>query len=94
MKVGQCYLHHKETIDNFCIVGFESDNKDRDGPIFEYNYFHHQDFDLHVKQEDMCDPGGEAVRMGHSDKARTYIRAIFRYNYLEECDGDGQIVTN
>jgi len=94
MRVDHCYFHHKETVGNFCIVGFKSDNNDGDGPIFEYNYFHHQDLDLRVKREDMGDAGGEAVRMGHSDMARTNFRAIFRYNYLEECNGDGEIVTN
>lgn len=95
MKVDHCHFHHKETIGNFCIVGFGSDNKVGEGPIFEYNYFQHQDLDHHIKEEDMGDPGGEAVRIGHSgDMARKYVRAIFRYNFLEKCNGDGEIVTN
>jgi hypothetical protein len=94
MKVDHCYFHHKETKGNFCIVGFNSDNKGGEGPLFEYNYFLHQDLNLHVDPEEIGDAGGEAVRMGHSDMDRTYFRAIFRYNYLEKCNGDGEAVTN
>jgi hypothetical protein len=32
--------------------------------------------------------------MGHSEMKRKYFRTIFRYNYLEQCNGDGEIVTN
>ena len=32
--------------------------------------------------------------MGHSSMDRTDFRAIFRYNYLDKCNGDGETVTN
>jgi poly(beta-D-mannuronate) lyase len=94
MKVDHCHFHNKETKGNFCIVGFDQDNKNGEGPLFEYNHFQHQDLDLHVDAEDIGDAGGEGVRMGHSDMDRTYFRAIFRYNYLHKCNGDGETVTN
>jgi poly(beta-D-mannuronate) lyase len=94
MKVDHCHFHNKETKGNFCIVGFDQDNKNGEGPLFEYNHFQHQDLDLHVDAEDIGDAGGEGVRMGHSDMDRTYFRAIFRYNYLDKCNGDGETVTN
>jgi poly(beta-D-mannuronate) lyase len=94
MKVDHCHFHNKETKGNFCIVGFDQDNKNGEGPLFEYNHFQHQDLDLHVDAEDIGDAGGEGVRIGHSDMDRTYFRAIFRYNYLDKCNGDGETVTN
>jgi len=94
MKVDHCHFHNKETKGNFCIVGFDSDNQDGKGPLFEYNHFQNQDLGLHVKPEVIGDAGGEALRMGHSDMDRTYFRAIFRYNYLEKCNGDGETLTN
>ena len=45
---------HKETKGNFCIVGFDSDNKDGEGPLFEYNHFQHQDLGLHVKRKTLA----------------------------------------
>ena len=94
MKVDHCYFHNKETKGNFCNVAFDSDNKVEQGPLFEYNYFLHQDLGLHVPEKDYGDAGGEAVKMGDSHQCRTYFRAIFRYNYLEQCNGDGEVVTN
>jgi poly(beta-D-mannuronate) lyase len=94
MKVDHCYFHNKETKGNFCIVGFDEDNTVEQGPLFEYNHFQNQDLDLHVDPEDIGDAGGEGVRMGHSKMDRTYFRAVFRYNYLDKCNGDGETVTN
>lgn len=94
MKVDHCFFHHKENRGNFCNVAFDSDNKLKEAPLFEYNYFLHQDLGLHVPPEKYGDAGGEAVKMGDSSQSRTYFRAIFRYNLLEQCNGDGETITN
>ena len=94
MKVDHCFFHHKDNKGNFCNVSFDSNNKVGQGPLFEYNYFLHQDLGLHVPPEDYGDAGGEAIKIGDSQQCRTYFRAIFRYNYLEQCNGDGEVITN
>jgi poly(beta-D-mannuronate) lyase len=95
MKVDHCFFHHKKTKGNFCIVGFDSDNTVEQGPLFQYNYFLHQDLDQQLPDpEENGDAGGEALRIGHSKQCRTYFRAVFRYNYIEECNGDGETITN
>ena len=94
MKVDHCHFHHKETKGNFCLVGFGSDNTVEQGPLFEYNHFQDQELVRHVPPDKYGDAGGEALRMGHSSMDRTDFRAIFRYNYLDKCNGDGETVTN
>lgn len=94
IKVDHCYFHHKKSEGQFCSV-YLKDNEPGKGPLFEYNYFQHQDFGEHLPPGTRYgDAGGEAIQMGHSDHARKYYRAIVRYNYFEECNGDGEIVSN
>jgi hypothetical protein len=95
MKVDHCYFHHKKSEGQFCNVFSAKDNEPGKGPLFEYNYFQHQDFGKHLPRGiKYGDAGGEAIQMGHSKQARRYYRAIVRYNYFEQCNGDGEIITN
>jgi hypothetical protein len=99
MKVDHCFFHDKPSEGQFCNVKYRSDNKHGEGPLFEYNYFLHQDYDEIVEKDDNGDPkigdaGGEAIQMGDSKLCRFYFRAIVRYNYFEECNGDGEMITN
>jgi len=98
MKVDHCHFHHKNSEGQFCNVFLPGDNGPGKGPIFEYNYFQHQDYGKYEEYfpegKSYGDAGGEAIQMGHSSHARRLYRAIVRYNYFEECNGDGEIVTN
>jgi poly(beta-D-mannuronate) lyase len=96
MKVDHCFFHHKPSKGNFCNVKYRDDNKPGEGPIFEYNHFLHQDYDKFITAEggSIGDAGGEAIQMGDSQLCRFYYRGIFRYNYFEECNGDGEMITN
>jgi poly(beta-D-mannuronate) lyase len=94
MKVDHCFFHHKESEGQFCNVSFDRDNEHGEGPLFEYNYFLHQDYNKIVGDENIGDAGGEAIQMGASSLCRFYFRAILRYNYFEECNGDGEMITN
>jgi poly(beta-D-mannuronate) lyase len=94
MKVDHCFFHHKESEGQFCNVSFDGDNEHGEGPLFEYNYFLHQDYNKHVGDDNIGDAGGEAIQMGASQVCRFYFRGIFRYNYFEECNGDGEMITN
>jgi Chondroitinase B len=94
MKVDHCFFHHKPSEGQFCNVKYKSDNEHGDGPIFEYNYFQHQDYNEIVGDENIGDAGGETIQMGDSKLCRWYYRAIVRYNYFEECNGDGELITN
>jgi hypothetical protein len=95
MKVDHCFFHDKLTEGTFCNIESESDNKIGDGPLIEYNHFRNQDYGKHLPPGvDYGDAGGEAIKIGGSGQARILIRAIFRYNFLELCNGDGEIITN
>jgi poly(beta-D-mannuronate) lyase len=95
IKVDHCHFHHKKSEGQFCNVFMPGDNKPGKGPIFEYNYFEHQDFGEHLPDGvKYGDAGGEAIQMGHSDHAGQYYGVIVRYNCFEECNGDGEIVSN
>jgi hypothetical protein len=100
MKVDHCKFHQKSTAGHFIDVLFD-DGKDigfNDGPVIEYNHFLHQNLgdhpELWPKGKKYGDAGGEAIKVGLAGKCRTYYRVIFRYNYLEECNGDGEIISN
>jgi poly(beta-D-mannuronate) lyase len=94
MKVDHCFFHQKPSEGQFCNVSFAEDNEPGKGPLFEYNYFQHQDYNKIVGDDKAGDAGGEGIQMGNSDHARRFYRAIVRYNCFEECNGDGEIVTN
>lgn len=94
MKVDRCFFHDKPSEGQFCNVKYRSDNKHGEGPLFEYNYFLHQDYNKIVGDDNIGDAGGEAIQMGDSKLCRFYFRGIFRYNYFEECNGDGEMITN
>ena len=94
MKVDHCFFHEKESEGQFCNVKYRSDNKHGEGPLFEYNYFLQQNYDKFVGKDEIGDAGGEAIQMGDSKLCRFYFRAIVRYNYFEECNGDGEMITN
>jgi poly(beta-D-mannuronate) lyase len=95
IRVDHCHFHHKKSEGQFCNIFLPEDSEPGKGPIFEYNYFEHQDFGEHLPpSKSYGDAGGEAIQMGHSDHARRLYRAIVRYNYFEECNGDGEIVSN
>jgi hypothetical protein len=66
MKVDYCFFHDKNSKGNFCNVKYDRDNEDGTGPLFEYNYFLHQDYNEIVGDEDICDAGGETIQMGDS----------------------------
>ena len=75
MRVDHCFFHDKPSEGQFCNVKYRSDNKHGDGPLFEYNYFLHQDYDEIVEKDDNGDPkigdaGGEAIQMGDSKLCR------------------------
>lgn len=101
MKVDHCKFHQKSTVGHFIDVLFDDgkDNNVSDGPIIEYNHFLNQDLGDHPDNwaEDANgygDAGGEAIKAGLARSCRTYYRVIFRYNVLEECNGDGEIISN
>jgi len=95
IKVDHCHFHHKKSEGQFCNVFLPDDNEPGKGPIFEYNYFEHQDFGEHLPPgTSYGDAGGEAIQMGHSSHAGRFYRAILRYNCFEKCNGDGEIVSN
>ncbi|HEX2471173.1 MAG TPA: chondroitinase-B domain-containing protein [Nitrososphaera sp.] len=94
MKVDHCFFHHKPSEGQFCNVKYRSDNKHGEGPLFEYNHFQHQDYNEIVGDDNIGDAGGEGIQMGDSALCRWYYRAIVRYNYFEECNGDGEMITN
>jgi poly(beta-D-mannuronate) lyase len=101
MKVDHCKFHQKSTVGHFIDVLFDDgkDNNVKDGPVIEYNHFLNQDLGDHPDNwpEDANgygDAGGEAIKAGLANKCRTYYRVIFRYNLLEECNGDGEIISN
>jgi hypothetical protein len=95
MKVDHCFFHQKESGGQFCNVSFDPEGNDvEEGPLFEYNYFLHQNFGRHVPPEKYGDAGGEAIQMGHSKQSRIFFRAIFRFNILEQCNGNGETITN
>ncbi len=94
MRVDHCFFHHKKSKGQFCNVKFGSDNDPGEGAIFEYNYFLHQDYNEIAGDDNIGDAGGEGIQMGDSAHASRYYRAIVRYNCFEECNGDGEIVTN
>lgn len=94
MKVDHCFFHEKPSEGQFCNVKYRSDNKPGEGPVFEYNHFEHQDYNKTVGDDKIPDAGGEAIQMGDSKLCRWYYRAIVRYNYFEECNGDGEMITN
>jgi poly(beta-D-mannuronate) lyase len=94
MKVDHCFFHQKPSEGQFCNVSFAEDNEPGKGPLFEYNYFQHQDYNKIVGEDKVGDAGGEGIQMGNSAHARRFYRAIVRYNCFEECNGDGELVTN
>ncbi len=95
IKVDLCHFHHKKSEGQICSVFLPEDDEAGMGPLFEYNYFQHQDFDEHLPPgKGQGDAGGEAIQMGHSSHARRFYRAVVRYNNFEECNGDGEIVSN
>jgi hypothetical protein len=76
MKVDHCFFHQKESGGQFCNVSFDPEGNDvEEGPLFEYNYFLHQNFGRHVPPEKYGDAGGEAIQMGHSKQSRIFFRA-------------------
>ena len=104
MKVDHCKFHQKSTVGHFIDILFDDgrDNDVNQGPVIEYNHFLNQDLGDHrdnwsekAKQDkNYGDAGGEAIKAGLADRCRTYFRVIFRYNLLEECNGDGEIISN
>lgn len=94
MKVDHCFFHEKPSEGQFINVKYHQDNKPGEGPLFEYNHFLHHDYNKIVGDDKIDDAGGEAIQMGDSKLSRYYYRAIVRYNYFEECNGDGEMITN
>jgi poly(beta-D-mannuronate) lyase len=94
IRVDHCFFHHKKSEGQFCNVKYRSDNEPGEGPLFEYNHFLHQDYNKIVRDDNIGDAGGEAIQMGDSKLCRYYYRGVFRYNYFEECNGDGEMITN
>jgi poly(beta-D-mannuronate) lyase len=85
-RVDHCYFHDMATEGGFIDVNLPSNQAIGQHAIIEYCRFQN-----HTSP---ASDSGEGLILGVSSNCRTHFRLIVRYNYITQCNGDGETITN